>query len=315
MEKISIGKLRALQQCSSSRGTFTCLAVDHRQNLRKLNPIFQDRVKLSEFKLDVTKNLSMFATSVLLDPEFSAGQAIASFVLPGDKGLIVALESTGYQGESDSRHTLILPGWSVEKAKRMGANMVKLLVYYHPNSKTAKESERLIVRIGEECKRYDMGLMLEPLSYSLTGEKLTSVEKKYIVVEAARNLTRIQGVDILKSELPYDVNEKDDNLLRSACAEISSVSITPWILLSASVPFGEFLSHATIACKAGASGIAVGRAVWQETIMMSIPERSNFLKSVGKERMTQLNMVSNKEAKPWTDWYYNELEFDWHKAY
>ena len=36
--KRTIGKLRGLQQCTSPRGTFTCLALDHRQNLRKANP-------------------------------------------------------------------------------------------------------------------------------------------------------------------------------------------------------------------------------------------------------------------------------------
>ena len=40
MKPISIGKLRGLQQISSARGTFTALALDHRQNLRKANPAF-----------------------------------------------------------------------------------------------------------------------------------------------------------------------------------------------------------------------------------------------------------------------------------
>jgi tagatose 1,6-diphosphate aldolase len=39
MKPLSIGKFRGLQQISSPRGTFTALALDHRQNLRKaLNP-------------------------------------------------------------------------------------------------------------------------------------------------------------------------------------------------------------------------------------------------------------------------------------
>lgn len=84
---ISIGKLRGLQQCTSPRGTFTCLALDHRQNLRKANPRFQDNAELSRFKLDVTAELAPYATSVLLDPEVSAAQAIAAGKLPGDKAL------------------------------------------------------------------------------------------------------------------------------------------------------------------------------------------------------------------------------------
>ena len=35
MTPISIGKFRGLQQCTSRQGTFTCLALDHRQNLRR----------------------------------------------------------------------------------------------------------------------------------------------------------------------------------------------------------------------------------------------------------------------------------------
>ena len=81
MKSLSIGKIRGLQQCSTMRGTFTCLALDHRQNLRRaLNP--QDSVSvpdsaLTNFKLEVTAALAGEATAVLLDPEYSAAQAVA----------------------------------------------------------------------------------------------------------------------------------------------------------------------------------------------------------------------------------------------
>ena len=138
MQKISIGKLRALQQCTSSRGTFTCLAIDHRQNLRKANPSFQSDIELSSFKQDITNALAIHATAVLLDPEVSAAQAIASGVLPGDKGLIVAVESTGYKGNAFARQTHILPGWDVEKAKRMGASMILRELHVHLKEKNVK---------------------------------------------------------------------------------------------------------------------------------------------------------------------------------
>jgi len=55
---LTIGKLRGLQTCASPRGTFTCLALDHRQNLRKTNPRFQSDAELSRFKLEVTAELA-----------------------------------------------------------------------------------------------------------------------------------------------------------------------------------------------------------------------------------------------------------------
>ncbi len=80
----------------------------------------------------------------------------------------------------------------------MGASMVKLLVYYHPQSPTAAEIEDFVRLIGEECSRFDLGLMLEPLSYSLQeGLSLSSAEKRFVVTETARRLV-VPGVDILK---------------------------------------------------------------------------------------------------------------------
>jgi len=184
-QPLTIGKLRGLQTCASPRGTFTFLALDHRQNLRKANPRFQDDVELSRFKLDVTNELASCATAVLLDPEVSAAQAIAAGKLPGDKAFVVAVESTGYTGEATARRGQVIPGWSVEKAKRMGASAVKLLVYYHPDSPNAGENEELTAQIAAECRKYDLALMLEPLSYSLTEAKLTSQEKRAACVESA----------------------------------------------------------------------------------------------------------------------------------
>ena len=189
MKEISIGKLRGLQQISSERGTFTALALDHRQNLRKANPAFVNNIELSRFKLDVTSALAASATAVLLDPEVSAAQAIADHVIPNNIGLVVALESTGYTGDATARQAQIIPGWSVEKAKRMGASAVKLLVYYHPDSPAAKEIEDFTSKIADECKKNDLVLMLETLSYSLVENvRLSSDEKRHVVVETAQTL-------------------------------------------------------------------------------------------------------------------------------
>ena len=315
MKPISIGKLRGLQQCTSPRGTFTCLALDHRQNLRKANPAFVEDAALSRFKLDVVGTLADHGTAVLLDPEVSAAQAVAAGVLPGRTALVVAVESTGYGGASTARQGQVLPGWSVEKAKRMGASMVKLLVYYHPDSPTAAEAEEFTSEIAADCLKYDLGLMLEPLSYSLTGAKLTSDEKRYVVVETARRLTSISGVDVLKAELPLDTADSDPTRLATACAEVSSASLIPWILLSAAVSFETYQRQIIAACDAGASGIAVGRAVWQEAVTLNRVARLDFLRTTARERILRLNALCTALAKPATDFYTAEAPFDWYKTY
>jgi len=315
MKPISIGKLRGLQQISSNRGTFTALALDHRQNLRKANPAFVNDEELSRFKVDVTGALAKRATAVLLDPEVSAGQAIAQRAIPNSVGLVVAVESTGYTGDATARHAQIIPGWNVEKAKRMGASAIKLLVYYHPDSNTAGEIEDFTSNIAEECKKHDLVLMLEPLSYSLDeNKKLTSNEKRYVVVETAKRLTPLQ-VDILKAEFPLDVNDMDESKWMDACREISSASITPWILLSAAVDYETFIRQVAVACNAGASGIAVGRAVWKEAVTMNGEERMKFLRTIGRYRISRLTSLCHALAKPYTDYYTANAPFDWYKTY
>ena len=186
MKQLSIGKLRGLQRCANQSGTFTVLALDHRQNLRKsLNPHDPYGVSsedLTNFKLEVLSSIGGDATAILLDPEYSAAQAIAKKALPKDVGLVVALEETGYIGTAHARRSQLLSEWYPAKAKRMGADIAKLLVYYHPDSSTAKEIENLVLNVAEECDRNDMCLMLEPLSYSLDKDNkvLSSQEKNML---------------------------------------------------------------------------------------------------------------------------------------
>jgi tagatose-1,6-bisphosphate aldolase len=317
--KLSIGKLRGLQRISTSRGTFTCLALDHRQNLRKaLNPADPSAVsdaQLSAFKLEVTKALADTSTAVLLDPEVSAAQAVAARAIPGNVGLVVAVESTGYGGAPTARQSQILPGWTIEKAKRMGADAVKLLVYYHPDSPMAGGVEAFVKQVADDCRKYDLAIMLEPLSYSLEdGKKLSSPEKRHIVVETARRLTPF-GVDVLKAEFPLDIADRDQTAWAAACAEISAVSVIPWILLSSAVDFETYLRQVTIACNAGASGIAAGRAVWQEAVGMASETRAGFLATTAHGRLSRLTSLCLALARPWTDFYSTRAPFDWYKGY
>jgi tagatose 1,6-diphosphate aldolase len=319
MKTISIGKFRGLQRISTSRGSFTCLALDHRQNLRKaLHPSDPSSVsdeQLSAFKLDVTRALADKATAVLLDPEVSAAQAVAARAIPGNVGLVVALESTGYGGEPTARRSQLLPGWSIEKARRMGADAVKLLVYYHPDAPTAAEIEAFIRQVADECRRYDLALMLEPLSYSLAaGRKLASAEKQRVVIETARRLSPL-GIDVLKAEFPLEAADADESTWAAACAELTTASVTPWILLSAAVDYETYLHQVTAACRAGASGIAVGRAVWQEAVGLDGAARHEYLAATARRRLSRLTSLCHALARPWTDFYATEASFDWYKTY
>ena len=128
MITLSIGKLRGLQQCATAHDTFSVFALDHRGSLRRaLRPDAPDSVTseaLSAFKQQVVARLGPEASAVLLDPEVGAAQCVAAGVVPGQVGLVLALEATGYEGDPNARQSKVLPGWSVAKAKRMGASAI-----------------------------------------------------------------------------------------------------------------------------------------------------------------------------------------------
>jgi tagatose-1,6-bisphosphate aldolase len=241
---------------------------------------------------------------------------VAAGSLPGRIGLVVALESTGYAGDPTARQSQVLPGWSAEKAKRMGASMVKLLVYYHPKSPTAAQIEDFVRQVADDCRHLDLGLMLEPLSYPLeAGTVLSSAEKRFVVTETARRLV-VPGVDILKAEFPLDaLADEDEQAWAAACAEISTASPAPWILLSAAVNYERYVRQVTVACEAGASGIAVGRAVWQEAVALLGKERLDFLNTTARERMIDLSGLCSRLAKPVGRFYSAEAPFDWYRSY
>lgn len=319
---LTIGKLRGMQQCSTPRGALAIFALDHRGNLRRaLNPSAPDSVTtadMSKFKQQVVAALAPSASAALLDPELGGAQCITNAAISGSTGLVMAVEATGYTGDSTARSSRILQNWSVAKAKRMGANAIKLLVYYHPDSPTAGEIEALVKKVSDDCIASDIPLFLEPLCYSLDTAKpqLLGDERRRVVIETARRLVT-SGVDVLKAEFPIDIKKESDELVwAEACAELSAASASPWILLSASVDYETYLRQVTIACQAGASGVAVGRAVWKEAVNFSSDERHIFLNDTASDRMRRLTALCEALATPWTEFYdAPKIDETWYEGY
>lgn len=318
---ISIGKMRGLQQCSTPRGALAVLALDHRNNLRRaLHPEAPETTtddELVAIKQQITRTVGPASTAVLLDPELGAAQAIASGALPGDVGLVVAVEATGYTGDPTARQSQVLPGWSVAKAGRIGANGIKLLVYYHPEAPTAGQIEALVRQVAADCAAQDIVFFLEPLSYSLdpAQKKLVGDERRRVVIETARRLTPL-GCDVLKAEFPLDFSaETDEQVWAEACAELSEASAVPWVLLSAGVTCETFLRQVAVACSAEASGVAVGRAVWNEAAALAGEARAAFLRDIARERMARVTALCDALARPWTDCYAPEpVSGEWYRA-
>ena len=301
-----LGTLRGLDACASDRGTFSVLALDHRNNLRRMlgpdDPGAVSYEQMVEVKRAIVRAIAGTADGILLDPELGAGPAIFDGSLPPGCGLLVAVEETGYDGPSTARQSRILKGWGVSQIKRLGADAVKLLLYYHPDAANAEEQERLLIEIAECCAEFDIPLFLETLGYSIDADvpKLTDEARRDVVVRTARRLTALGG-DVLKCEFPYDATVTDRTRWKEACAELEEASAIPWVILSAGVDDATFEAQTEVACAAGASGVLVGRSVWKEAATMEGAERDAWLASEGVARMQRLVDIVEAEARPWRE--------------
>ena len=121
------------------------------------------------------------------------------------------------------------------------------------------------------------------------------------------------GVDILKLPFPLDHTQSQDKKeWQDACDAVNEACTIPWALLSAGVTFDTFVKQTEIACKAGASGVIVGRAVWAEAVELTGEARKSFVNSIATERMRALSAICRDYARPW---YHSvqapETDLDW----
>jgi len=326
--QLTIGKIRGFVATSSEAGAFTILAFDHRQSFAKMLPARQgETVSYADIvaaKAAVVEALSPHASAVLLDPEYSAAQSIASGILPGRTGLLVAVEQTGYSGSATARKSRLLPGWSVAKIKRMGADAVKLLIYYHPDAGEVTDHQEMLTReVIQDCRRYDIAFFLEVVSYSIVPNLDKSsigfaARRPKLIRDIASRLGTL-GPDVLKLEFPVDVfNESDEGNWARACEAVSEAATCPWAVLSAGVDFDLFKRQVEIACRSGASGYIAGRAVWKEGIPMPALQRADWLRNVAAARLDQLSEITDRYARPWRDLFpglENTASLDWLDSY
>ena len=137
-----------------------------------------------------------------------------------------------------------------------------------------------------------------------------------MVIETARRLTSLGG-DVLKAEFPVDYQfDTDEKTWSDACAELTAASRAPWVLLSASAEYDLFLRMVRVACQQGCTGVAVGRAVWQEAASLAGPEREQFLRNVARPRMQQITKLCAELGRPWGAIYTPVVvDAGWHQAY
>ena len=329
MEKLKISheKLSHLKKLSDENGMIGALAIDQRGSLKKMlasgaRTVSGDEA-LIEFKQLISSQLTPYATSILLDPEYGV---LATKLRASECGLIVAYEKTGYDATTEGRLPDLLPNWSAKRIKELGADAVKVLIYYDVDDKPEINDikQAWVERVGSECLAEDIPYFLEILTYdtkraSVVDEDYAKV-KPHKVNEAMKLFSEPRyNVDVLKVEVPVNMNfvegfAKDgvESVYSLAEAkaffkEQSDATHLPFIFLSAGVSAELFQETLKVAHEAGSqfNGVLCGRATWKEAVTVFADQGADaaraWLDETGRQNINDLNRVLRETAVSWME--------------
>jgi len=325
--ELSQGKINHLNALSNDRGVIAAAAMDQRGSLRKAiataKGVPEQQINddmMAEFKVAVTRILTPHASAILLDPEFGIP---ATKARARNAGLLLAYEESGYDNTKPGRLPDLLPHLSVKRIKDLGADAVKILIYYTPFDKQEINDIKhaFIERIGAECEAYEIPFFLEFVGYDPEGgdEKGLDFAKKKpeIVVRSMEEFGKPgYHVDILKVEVPVNAEFVENSSVykgksaytRKEALEhyrrAAAVAQKPFIYLSAGVGNAQFVESLHMAAEAGTdySGVLCGRATWKDGIPVYAKQGLKALEGwLADQGVKNINAVNDaiQSAKPW----------------
>lgn len=293
-------RARAIDLLADEAGVVVGVAVDHRDSLQaalaRRGLPQPSNEELCGLKLRVAAALAPAASMLLLDPEYSAAQALAAGVVPRGTALAVALEAQGYgpEGQGDLRQTSFLPGWSAAKAAALGAVACKLLLPYRPDLAEQSEPQDEVVRTAvAACREAGVALVLEPVVYPRSGETLEPGTFADLVVATAERLSPLEP-DILK--LQYPGSYEDCERLDAACGPA-----VVWVLLGGGAAPDVLEAQIADACRAGASGFIVGRTLFDAALVEDRAASEAALREVALPMLARFSAAARAHARPWRE--------------
>lgn len=111
-------KIASIEQLSNNEGIISALAFDQRGALKRMMAKHQTEeptvAQIEQLKVLVAEELTQYASSILLDPEYGLP---ASDARNKDCGLLLAYEKTGYDVNAKGRLPDCLVEWSAKRLK------------------------------------------------------------------------------------------------------------------------------------------------------------------------------------------------------
>ena len=321
------GKLAGMKAVSDARGVIAAAAMDQRGSLQKA--IAKEKggpagdAMIEEFKALVTEVLTPHASAILLDPEWGIEP---SKHRSRNAGLLLAYEKTGYDAMTPGRLPDLLDVWSVRRLKEVGADCIKILLYYSPSDAAGVKNLKhaWVERIGDECRANDIPFFLELIGYrdglDEKGLEYAKVKPGIVTAYMAEFTKDRYGVDVLKVEIPINMKFVEGSKVSAGAVaytraeakalflETAKVTTKPFIYLSAGVSNEEFTDSLALAAESGVrySGVLCGRATWKDGIAIYARQGAGafrtWLETKGVENIENVN-AAIRPAVSWFSFY------------
>ncbi|MGB9682430.1 MAG: class I fructose-bisphosphate aldolase [bacterium] len=246
----NIGIVNRMSHIFAKDGKTMVLAIDHRQRG------IQDGIDDFNGLISLIEGIAPYIDAIMTTKEPLA-QLIVSDSLRG-KGLVLSLNRTGLANtgfEMDDRLVT-----SVETALKWGLDGVKLLIKFNKDNPFTNEQLTLLNNIVQECERWSLPLMVEPLYMNQIEGRLV-MDRSYESIKWVSIITNDFHIPILK--IPYVQAENREEGISQFKRIVDSVNAK--ILLLGGPrrdnPL-DILRDFEDGIKAGASGFVVGRNVF-----------------------------------------------------
>jgi len=289
-----------LTKLARTSGALAMVAVDQREALRGMFAAHQSTPvpdsQLTQFKVDVARELSPHASALLVDQEFGIDAIIDQKALKNSCGLIAAADLLVGPPGGAATDTAVDPDVDAIRMRDIGSVGLKFLVLWR-NDESPDVRARLVEDFNKLCMISGLPSIIEIIVKPPTDSSKSFNREEELIVAAKE--AAAWKPDLYKAEVPFH-GEGDLSAITKNAERISEAIGSPWVVLSNGVK-QPFFNEAVKACSmGGASGFLAGRAVWADIVGASdIPKA---LREVSIPRLEQLAEIVDTHAKPWSSW-------------
>ncbi|MEY4469347.1 MAG: hypothetical protein RLZZ87_671 [Actinomycetota bacterium] len=290
---------RALTNLARPSGALAMVAVDQREALRGMFAAHQETAvpdsQLTQFKVDVARELSPYASALLVDQEFGIDAIIDQKVLAPTCGLIAAADLLVGPAGGAATDTAVDPDVDPLRMRDIGSVGLKFLVLWR-NDESPESRLKLVDEFNQLCAKSGLPSIIEVIVKPPTDSSRSFDREEELIIAAKEAST--WSADLYKAEVPFH-GEGDLNAITRNSQRITEAVGTPWVVLSNGVK-APFFADAVKACaQGGASGFLAGRAVWADIV--GAPDIPAALREVSIPRLEKLAAIVDEFARPWSD--------------